>query len=110
MNLMLPVIPCGAEGAKCTLNDMFLPAAIVAGKLRPLIPKLAPEMCAVCKTNSTFPLLVSVTGCVVLCPTFTFPNCSVPGDTASTGSVPVPVKATLTGELAASLSIDRLPL
>ena len=53
--------------------------------------------------------MVSVTGCVMLCPTFTLPNCSVPGDTASTGSVPVPVNATLRVEFAASLSIERLP-
>jgi len=109
INLMLPAAPCAAEGANLTLKDTLLVAASVTGTVRPLIPKPAPEICAAFKTKSTFPLFVKVTGCVVLCPTLTFPNCSAPGETTSTGSVPVPVNATLRVEFAASLSIERLP-
>ena len=110
INVILPVIPCWADGANFTLKDTFLAAAIVVGKVRPLIAKPAPEICAEFTTRSTFPLFVSVTGCVMLCPTFTFPNWIVPGATASIGSVPVPVSATFRGEFAALLSIERLPL
>lgn len=71
---MLPVIPCAADGANFTLKDTFFAAAIVDGNVRPLIAKPEPEICAALKTKSMFPLFTSVTACVVLCPTFTFPN------------------------------------
>ena len=88
---MLPVIPCAADGANFTLKDKFFAAAIVEGNVRPLIAKPEPEICAALKTKSTLPLFTRVTACVVFCPTFTFPNWTFPGKTASTGSVPVPV-------------------
>jgi len=73
-NLMLPVIPWVPDGVNFTLKDKFFDAEIVDGNVRPLIAKPEPEICAALKTRSTFPSFTSVTACVVLCPTFTFPN------------------------------------
>jgi hypothetical protein len=59
VNLMLPVIPCAEEGVNWTLNEMLFPAAMVDGRDRPPIPKLAPVTCARFTTRSTFPPFVN---------------------------------------------------
>ena len=111
VNLILPVAPCGADGENITLNVVVFPAVIFDGNVIPFIVKPAPVICAALRTKSTFPPFFSVTGCVIVCPTFTLPNCNVPpGVTASTGSVPVPINSTASGELVASLTIERVPL
>ncbi len=43
VNLIVPVIPCATPGVNCAVNDMLFPAAIVAGRESPVMPKPVPE-------------------------------------------------------------------
>jgi hypothetical protein len=107
---MLPATPPPARGANCTLNDKLCPPVSVAGNVRPLIVKPLPERVARFTTTFTFPLFVSCTAWVLLWPTVTLPKLRETGEIVSPGWVPVPVRETVKGELAASLTIERLPV
>ena len=110
VNLMLPVIPCADGGVKLTIKDALWPAWSVEGSARPLIPKPPPETCARFTIRSTFPLFVSFSVCVLLCPTFTLPKDMLEGDIVKPACVPVPVNEMLSGEFVASLTIEKVPL
>jgi hypothetical protein len=56
------------------------------------------------------PLFVSLTLCVPLCPTTTFPNVNADGAIVKPVCVPVPVIEIASGELEASLTIVKLPV
>jgi len=110
VNLIPPVTPWADVGVNCTLKEILLPALIVAGRESPLIPKPLPEICARFMTKSTLPWFVTCTACVLLCPTFTFPNCSTSGEVTKSAAVPVPVNSIVSAGFEASLTTDTLPL
>lgn len=110
VKIILPDTPPLVVGANCTLKDRLWPAVRVAGKERPFIVKPVPESVARFTTTFTFPLFVSFTACEVLWPNVMFPKLSEAGEIANPACVPVPVRETVKGELAASLAIVRLPV
>ena len=93
-----------------TLKVVFLPAATVAGTLRPLIVKPVPEITAEFTTRFEFPPFVIVTLCVLDCPTCTLLKFNVAGDICMTASVPVPLNETERGEFEASLVTVSVPV
>jgi hypothetical protein len=82
----------------------------VLGNESPLIVKPVPEIVARLITRFAFPLLVSVTLCVLVCPTGTLLKFNDVGEIASTGCMPVPASAIATGEFDASLVTVRVPV
>jgi hypothetical protein len=106
---MLPVLEPVVVGANCALNETLSPAAIVAGNVRPLIPKALPETAARFTAMLLVLVFVNVIVCVPLCPTDTFPKLTVAGEIAKPGCAPVPTSATDNGEFAASLVIVKPP-
>ncbi len=109
VNVILPVPAPAVVGANCALKETLCPAVNVVGKESPLIPNPVPSTVAMLIVRLEFPLFVSLTLCVPVCPTITFPKLSVEGEIAKPVCVPVPVKEIASGELEASLRIVRLP-
>jgi hypothetical protein len=107
---MLPAAPPPTVGANRTLNDILCPPVSVVGSDKPLMVKPLPVRVARFTNTFTFPLFVSCTACVPLWPTVTFPKFREAGEIVSPGWVPVPVREIVKGELAASLTIERLPV
>ncbi len=110
VKVMLPESAPAAVGANCALKERLCPPVRVVGKESPLIPKPVPATVARLIVRLEFPVFVSLTLCVPLCPTSTFPNVNVVGAIVKPVCVAVPVKETATGELEASLTIARLPV
>lgn len=106
---MLPVLPPVAVGVNCALNVTVWPAAIVVGKVKPLIPNALPDTEARFTTTLLALVFVNVIGCVPLCPTITFPKLTVAGEIASPGCAPIPTSATDNGEFIASLVTVKPP-
>jgi hypothetical protein len=106
---MLPVAAPADVGANCALNERLCPAVSVVGRESPVIPKPVPAIVAKLIVRLEVPVFVSLTLCVPLCPTITFPNVNADGATVKPVCVPVPVMAIAKGELEASLTIVRLP-
>lgn len=75
----LPLALPAEVGANCAVNEVFAPALIVAGTARPLMLKPAPDALAAVIVNAALPVLVNVTVCGELPPTFTFPNATLAG-------------------------------
>ena len=71
----LPLEP----GAKRTLSVAVDPGAMLTGTANPLMLKPAPEAVAPEMVTLELPLLVRVTGNVLLLPAFTFPKLKVVG-------------------------------
>lgn len=109
VKVMLPVAAPLAVGANCALKDRLCPPVNVVGRESPLIPKPVPATVARLIVTLEFPLFVSLTLCVPLCPTITFPNVKAEGAIVKPAWVPVPVIEIASGELEASLKIVRLP-
>jgi hypothetical protein len=107
---MLPVAAPADVGANCVLKERLCPAVKVVGKESPLIPKPVPATVARLIVRLELPLFVSLTLCVPLCPTTTFPNVNADGVIAIPVCVPVPVMEITSGELVASLTIVKLPV
>jgi hypothetical protein len=107
---MLPVTAPADVGANCALNDKLCPLVNVVGSESPLIPNPFPATVARLIVRLEFPLFVSFTLCVPLCPTTTFPNVNVDGAIVKPDCVPVPVMEIASGELDASLTTVKLPL
>jgi len=105
----LPLAPTVDVGANCMLSVVDWFGAIVAGRERPLIPKPVPETVAAVITRFVFPLFVSVTFCVLVCPTITLLKFSEAGENETPASTPVPLSAILKGESDALLAIVRAP-
>ena len=109
VRVMLPIAAPVAVGANCALKDRLSPPVNVFGRDSPLIPKPVPATVARLMVTLEFPLFVSFTLCVPLCPTITFPNVKADGAIVKPACVPVPVIEIASGELEASLRIVRLP-
>ena len=82
---------------------MFAPAVMFVGRDSPDIPKPVPEIVAKFTVNGMFPLFVSVTVCVLVCPTTTLLKFKDAGEIESAGCMPVPLRAIDSGEFEASL-------
>jgi hypothetical protein len=106
---MLPVAAPLAVGVNCALKDRLCPLVNVVGRESPLIPKPVPATVARLIVTLEFPLFVSLTLCVPVCPTITFPNVKADGEIVKPACVPVPVIEIARGELEASLKIVRPP-
>jgi len=81
----------------------------VAGSVRPLVEKPAPETVAWLITRLLLPVLVSVTACEELWPTVTLPKLREAGEIERPGCVPVPLSEIARGELEASLVTVKVP-
>src|SRR5580658_1200527 len=91
---MLPVAAPADVGASCALKERLCPAGKVVGKESPLIPNPVPATVARLIVRLELPLFVSLTLCVLLCPTTTFPNVNANGELeASLTTVKLPVTA-----------------
>lgn len=109
VNTMLPVEPDVDVGENVTLNWMFDPAVILVGSDSPDIPKPVPEIVAKFSVSGIFPLFVSVTGCVLVCPTTTLLKLKDAGEIESAGCMPVPLREIDSGEFEASLVTVNVP-
>jgi hypothetical protein len=109
VKVMLPLAAPLAVGANCALKDRLCPPVNVVGRDSPVIPNPFPATVARLIVTLEFPLFVSFTPCVPLCPTMTFPNVNADGAIVKPACVPVPVIEIASGELEASLKTVRLP-
>jgi hypothetical protein len=108
---MLPVAAPAEVGANCALKERLCPAVKVVGRESPLVPKPVPAIVARLIVRLELPLFVSLTACVLLCPTTTFPNVNVDGEIVNNAvCVPVPVIEIASGEFEASLTTVKLPV
>jgi hypothetical protein len=110
VNVMLPVAAPAVVGANCTPNESDCPPEIVFGSESPEIPNPLPATVARLITTFVLPVFVSVTFCVLVCPTVTFEKFSVEGEIDSPDCVPVPLSETISGEFDASLITVSAPL
>jgi len=105
---MLPDELPPEAGEKTALNVMLaLGAKVCAAKpatLKPVPVTLSDET-----TKFPVPVFFSVTTCVPVVPSGTLPKLTLDGVTDIPGAVPVPLKAIVVGELAASETIEMLP-
>ena len=76
---MLPVALPLAVGANLAVSVVAAPGLTVAGTVRPLILKPAPEALAAEIVNVAFPEFVRVILCVALLPTLTLPKATLAG-------------------------------
>jgi len=99
-------------GPNCTLRLLDCPAAMVSGRVGPLMLKPVPETVA-CETVTTaLPRFVSVTVWALVLATVTFPKMMLAGFGVScppVGWMPFPVKGTTLGELRVLLVSVTLP-
>src|SRR5712692_6027104 len=105
----LPLALPAAEGANCALNVVFCPAASVSGTDKPAMLKPVPKALAAEIVTLAVPELLNVMVCVPLLPTSTFPKLKLEGFAVSAPCTPDPLRATLAGELGASLVIVSVP-
>jgi hypothetical protein len=114
--LVIVTVPLAAVvpvGANVTVSVTFCPGVSVSGGVTPLMPKpkpvvtLAPEI-----VKFALPLLVSVTVCVPVVPSVTFPKLTLFELTPRTrvAATPVPVNGSAVGEVDTLLTIETLPL
>ena len=82
---MLPVALPAEVGANCAVSVAVDPGLMLAGRVRPLVLKPAPETVAAEIVSTALPELVSVIFCVALLPTFTFPKLTLVGLMVSCG-------------------------
>jgi hypothetical protein len=101
-----------AVGVKTTLNVAVEPAAIVCGTLIPVVLKPVPEVVIFETLTVELPVLVSVTVCVLLLPTLTFPKLKLVAlaESWSVVAAPVPLIAMVLGEFGALLTNETLPV
>jgi hypothetical protein len=105
-----PVTAPAAPGANTTLNVVFELAGIVIGALRPEMLNPVPVTLACEITRLAVPLLVRLIVCELLVPVETFPKPAVLGIALICAWLPLPLKATLNGELGALLATEMLPV
>jgi hypothetical protein len=104
--LALPV----ASGLKVALKAELCPPDRVRGRERPLRPKPLPLAVACEMMTLIVPALVSVTLCVLLVPTLTFPKLILVGLAVRRTLAPFPESDTVVGEFAALLTTSTLPV
>ncbi len=101
----LPVV----VGANCTLRVLDCPGGRVIGKVSPLMVKPTPVALPCTMVKLAEPELVKVRFCRPVLPMSTLPKLALGGVTKSCGCTPVPLRATVLGEMGALLSSERLP-
>jgi hypothetical protein len=109
---MLPVEALVVVGANLTLKFADDPAAIVAGMPMPLTEYPVPLTDAELTVKLAVPVFWTETVCVADWPTVTLPNERLAGETAIAGEgagCPVPLNATVEGDVGASLVMEMLP-
>jgi hypothetical protein len=110
VKLMLPVTPVVEVGANVTLNVVEAPGATAAGIERPLMLKPVPETVAAETVRPEFPVLLSVTVWVLVCPTTMLLKFKEDGEKEAFACMPVPLNAIPRLELEASLVTVSMPL
>jgi hypothetical protein len=110
VKLMFPVTPPAATGWKRTVNERLWLALRVVGKERPLMLNPSPVTVAPLTTRLVSLLFASLTVCVLLWPTVTFPKLREEGVIVSAAGVPIPLTGTDNAEVEASLTMDKLPV
>lgn len=109
---MVPADALAVVGANLTLKLAEAPAATVAGMPMPLTEYPVPLTDAELTVRLAVPVFWTETVCVADWPTVTFPNERLAGETAIPGAgaaCPVPLSATIDGDVGASLVIEMLP-
>ena len=108
----VPLSEPAAVGENTTLKVSFCPAVTVTGVPAPLRVKPEPVSVMLEMLTLEFPVLVTITVCVADDPAFTLPNATLVVLNVSVweAATPVPLSATLAGELGALLTTDREPL
>ena len=94
-------------GANCTVNDALCPVPSVVERfvtLNPLPPPLTELI-----TRFAFPVFVSCTDWLAVCPVITFPKLNDVADIVKADIVPVPFSETLKGESVALLITVIVP-
>jgi hypothetical protein len=104
--LTLPVV----VGANAALKLVLAPAAIVAGIESPLIVKPAPDALAAEIVTLAVPLFFRLMVCELVLPVTTLPKLTLEGVGVSCACVPVPLKGIVSGDPAALLVMEILPL
>lgn len=109
-NVIFPEAAPLACGANTTVNATLCPAAIVAGKARPVTENSA--VLGVADETVTFePVTVSVAGRPFVLPTVTLPKLRLAGLTLNCdGDVPIPDRGTVTFEIGELDVRSKLPL
>lgn len=107
---MLPTALPGAVGANCALRVLDCPGTRENGKTNPLMPKPVPVMLPCVMFKLAVPEFVKVMLWVLAAPTVTFPKLTLLGVIESWCFTPLPLRATLVGELEALLSSDTVPV
>src|SRR5208283_3012791 len=112
VTVTVPDRPPVVAGSNVTLKKVDCPAARVSGPVKPVTLNPAPLSLICERVTLAFPLLVTVTLCVVLVPVVMLPKLSEAGVTESwrTGEMPVHARATTSGELVVLLTSVRLPV
>ena len=112
VTVTLPDRLLAVAGSNVTLNEVDCPAARVRGSVQPETLNPAPLSLICVRVTLALPLLVTVTLCVVLVPVVMLPKLSETGATVSwrMGAMPVPARATTSGELVVLLTSVRLPV
>lgn len=113
--LDIAIVPAEAfavVGANFTLKFAEAPAAIVDGVPIPFTVYPLPVALSEFTVNVAVPVFWTETDCVADWPTVTFPNDRLDGETAIAGAgagCPVPLSATVDGDVGASLVMEMLP-
>jgi hypothetical protein len=109
---MLPVTFCAAIGLKITFSEALCPAPRLSGVLIPLVVKFE-ALTLICEMVALeFPVLVIVTGWELELPTLMPLKFRLKGfaESVAVAAVPVPLSATILGELGALLLTLTLPV
>ncbi len=106
----LPVTVPTAVGAKVTLRSALFPAVKVRGRDSPLMLKPVPVTVACEMVTVAVPVLVRITGNVLLLPSTMSPKLLLVGLAVRRSVIPVPESDTEVGELVALLTTEMLPL
>jgi hypothetical protein len=97
-------------GVKLTVNVEEFPGANVSGKARPVRPNPVPGPADWAMLRLAVPGFVSVTVCEFVWPTVTVPKLTLAGTIDIWGWVPTPLSEIDSGEFAAVLITDAIPV
>src|ERR1700728_52932 len=108
---MLPAVLPAVAGANVTVNVIFAPALTDFGAVR-LVVKPEPEIVAAVTLRVLLPVFVSITVWLELPPTVTLPKATGDGLIVIVAcvAVPEPLKLIDSGDSAALLEIETLPV
>jgi hypothetical protein len=106
----LPLALPEVVGANFAVNEIFPPALMVTGTVKPLMLNPVPEALAAEIVMLAVPGFVNVIDWDPLLPTWTFPKATLDGFGERVPCVPVPLKAIVAGDPGALLVIEMLPV